>query len=180
MLNFESFFNSNKPILEYNKQEAKEIFDLLKSNYRNRRIILTKDEFTPKTIPHNQQQSRAKPRGTWYSLGEYWARWLTSEMPHWWENYNNVYMLDIDYSKILRINNEAKMISFVNEYQVDEYSVDWDYVAQDYSGIEIIPMVWGERNPFWYHGWDIPSGCIWNEDAIKGWKKIELNKENVI
>jgi hypothetical protein len=120
MLNFESFFDLKKPILEYNDQEAKEILNLLKSNYRNRRIILTKDEFAPKTIPHHQQQTRAKPKGTWYSLGEYWARWLTSEMPHWWGNYNNVYMLDLDYSKILRINNEAKMNAFVNEYQMDE------------------------------------------------------------
>ena len=81
-------------------------------------------------------------------------------------------MLDLDYSKILRINNEAKMNAFVNEYQMDYDTVNWDYVAQDYSGIEIIPMVWGKRNSYWYDGWDIPSGCIWDEDAIKGVKKI--------
>jgi hypothetical protein len=172
MQTFENFFNSKQTLLEYNDDEAKQILFILKNTYKNRRIILTHDEFEPKTLESKMQALRPKPRGTWYSLGEYWAAWLTSEMPHWWENYNHVYMLDIDYSKMLRINNEAKMIAFREKYEVDSYSINWERVAQDYSGIEIIPMVWGAINPLWYSTWDIPSGCIWNADAIKGVKKV--------
>ena len=73
--------------------------------------------------------------------------------------------------------------------------IKWKQVARDYGGIEIIPLL--NRNmtidpkiikkydkkfkfnangdqttiDFWHYGIDVPSGCVWNPDAIK---EIEL------
>jgi hypothetical protein len=57
--------------------------------------------------------------------------------------------------------------------KIKDYYINWPKVAQDYSGIEICPYQWKFRlNYMWYYGWDVASGCIWNQNA--------LNSTNVI
>lgn len=123
---------------------------------------------------------RPKPRGMWYSLGEDWARWVTNEMPEWWDRYKYIYHLDIDYSNILRINTIEKLLQFEDKYltkeRFPEYGMmegmNWENIAKQYKGIEIIPYQWGARHHSWYHSWDVASGCIWDSSAIKGFKEI--------
>lgn len=165
-------------MLEFSQQEGSDITDLLKSKYRNRRIILTNGNFQPMDKSIDAQRTHNKPAGSWYSLGEYWAKWMRSEQPDWFESYDKIYMLDLDYSKILRINNAKKMEIFQNKYGVQPYKqhndftmIDWKRVAEDYTGIEIIPMIW-KNSRDWYRTWDIPSGCIWDSSAIKNYKEI--------
>ena len=177
-----------KLLKEFSQQEGSDITDLLKSKYRNRRIILTNGNFQPMDKSIDAQRTHNKPAGSWYSLGEYWAKWMRSEQPDWFASYDKIYMLDLDYSKILRINNGQKMKDFQNKYGEQPYKsyndfsmmIDWKRVAEDYAGIEIIPMIW-ENSKNWYRTWDIPSGCIWDSSAIKGWKEIEIEfKDNPI
>jgi hypothetical protein len=168
-----------KLLKEFSQQEGSDITDLLKSKYRNRRIILTNGNFQPMDKSIDAQRTHNKPAGSWYSLGEYWAKWMRSEQPDWFASYDKIYMLDLDYSKILRINNGQKMKDFQNKYGEQPYKsyndftmmIDWKKVAEDYGGIEIIPMVW-QNSRDWYRTWDIPSGCIWDSSAIKNYKEI--------
>ena len=184
-MNFDKLHNLI--LKEYTFSEGDQIYKQLKSDYKNRRIILTKDPFELKdftqiypSIP-DYPIIRPKPRGIWYALGEDWARWVTSEMAEWWERYNHVYQLDIDYSNVLRINTSSKLQKFEEQYltkeEFPEYGkmegMNWgEDITKQYKGIEIIPYQWDFRNHSWYHGWDVASGCIWDSSAIKGFKEI--------
>lgn len=47
--------------------------------------------------------------------------------------------------------------------------IDWPIVAGEHDGILITPYQRNCRNDkdtYWYHTWDIATGCIWNPDAI--------------
>lgn len=102
-------------------------------------------------------------------------------MPEWFERYDHIYWLDLDYSKILRINNEQKFRKFEETYLErtpnSSYPlINWGRVTQDYSGIEIIPYQWEFRmGSDWYYPWDVASGCIWDGSTIKGFKEIVVN-----
>lgn len=78
--------------------------------------------------------------------------------------------------------------------------IKWKKVAQDFAGIEIIPyqkdrVYFGRKNEtdqkirkfyrknghnvthktFWfYSGWDLPSGCIWNPTCIINFQQVTL------
>ena len=47
--------------------------------------------------------------------------------------------------------------------------IDWPRVASDYAGIEICPYLSSKRmdeDSFWYYGWDVASGCVWDSKGI--------------
>ena len=105
-----------------------------------------------------------------------------------------------DKTKILKIKSERDFDRFTKKYGVidkknDIVGIKWLVVAMDFAGIEIIPYLEERRNFIprrvlknfykdeskintlalsWYYSWDIPSGCVWNWNAIK---KIELIKD---
>ena len=192
---------------EYTHHEGDQILRLLETKYRNRRIIFTKGEFVsrswkqhalepgddhyPENYPKNYPYIHYKPVGTWYALGEEWAKWLSSDMPEWWNRYDRIYMIDLDYSNILRLNTIQKMRKFESEYSAsgnfEGYGlvkgIDWSKVKQHYKGIEIIPYQWNMRADSrnqWYHSWDVGSGCVWSASAIKGVREIvpELSRND--
>ena len=68
------------------------------------------------------------------------------------------------------------MINFIKKYKPHPYfGIIWENIARDYSGIEICPYLHNFRyTQSWYYPWDIASGCIWKNDAIKNVKRIEL------
>lgn len=188
------FIQEYKKLLKEYSSDSNEmdrIVNTLSTKYRSRRIILTNNEFSPKTYftqhyPNRPESSliRPKPRGTWYARGEDWANWMRSESPDWFESYNHAYWLDLNYSKILRINTKEKFLDFEKTYLEQDNSyysrpmINWARVTKDYHGIEIIPYFWQFRNKDWYYPWDIASGCIWNSDAIKQYVEIPLSENS--
>ena len=65
--------------------------------------------------------------------------------------------------------------------------IDWHKVATEYSGIEICPYLgyqpWSGDVNFrmgldWYYTWDVASGCIWNEKAIRNIELISSKENN--
>ena len=126
--------------------------------------------------------SICKPEGLWYSIGTSWLSWVKSEMPHW--EYQFLYELIIDKSKLFIINNSNDLTNFIANYLIPRNSsnsynyfelnkIDWYKLAKEYSGIEF-------RNykksyqlqikyvsiPTWYDGIDVSSGCIWDKNAL--------------
>ena len=137
------------------------------------------------------QQEYFKPRGIWYQVNDSWLDWVKTEMPHWLpERYKLKYELNIDFSNVLVLDTEAKMIAFSKEYiyidpkdetgYLSRYNkqINWPLVAQRYDGIEIAPYFWQFRmhDDFgWYYAWDVASGCIWNTKAIKSYNIKPFN-----
>jgi hypothetical protein len=127
------------------------------------------------------QKNDTKPKGLWYGIGTSWIDWIRSEMPNW--ERNHIFNINIDESKILKISNEEEIINFNEKYKTEKIPmfsliiINWEEVAKDYSGIEISPYLYKmrhDRRVFWYYGWDVASGCIWNKNAIKSIEKIKI------
>jgi hypothetical protein len=123
-----------------------------------------------------------KPRGFWVSVkGEDdWPNWCQSE------DFNShrlavCHRVEIDYSKILVIDNPEKFLKFEHDFcaAIQGFTcIRWGKVAAEYSGIIIVPYFYNYRfNSSWYYGWDCASGCIWvAKDVVKN---ITVEKKHI-
>lgn len=155
---------------------SEDLYNRISLEYGNSRIIMSGNDsiaFEPKKQKNGYQM---KPNGLWYGIGTSWLDWIRSEMPHW--ERDNIFLLEIDDSKILKITNEHELLMFNDEYgEKKDYltTIDWLRVSKDYRGIEITPYLHTMRmdnRVFWYYGWDVASGCIWGSGVIKGIIKL--------
>lgn len=160
---------------------SNELYAKIKREHHNDRLIISKyDSLDFDMGKIGQQEVRTKPRGLWYGIGDSWLSWVKSEMPDW--EYDNVYKIEVDKSKIKIIRTYDELVAFDGEYGVDYESrivlyngrnIDWGKVANDFGGIEISPYIYKARYEFnWYYGWDVASGCIWSNDVITDIKKL--------
>lgn len=141
---------------------------------------MSKDDsinFNPTMI--REQMVGPKPSGLWYGIGDSWIRWVRSEMEDWEQD--NVFKLNINEGNIAIIRTYDKLAGFDAKYGIDYHGmrmVNWVEVAKDYDGIEIAPYInEGRFKYFWYYGWDVASGCIWNKDAITSIDKLVVDNE---
>lgn len=140
------------------------------------------------------QQDNSKPMGTWYSP-------IQEKVPAWrkwceWEGwspgtYTNQYQLsNIPYcnldqaikgtgqNKVLLLSTEEAVWDLTRKFQgKNEYCIRWDKVAGLVSGIEINPFQYGLRfcGARWYSGWDMASGCIWQQPEGMVIKEMPLD-----
>lgn len=125
-----------------------------------------------------------KPRGLWYGIGDEWLDWCKGEMPEWIKPH--WYRLEVDESKLLILSKPSDIEKFTRRFGIRDRntqyptsarmdtSIVWAKVAQKYAGIEINPYMWECRNEYvWYYGWDVASGCIWNDGAVTGITQYE-------
>lgn len=117
-----------------------------------------------------------KPEGLWYSLGDGWFQWALHNMPGKIHPY--VYKLELNLDTMCVIRTEEEFREFHREYKkvprlmpsfwcdVD-MGIDWYRVAQRYAGVEIEYLEEPRFDYPWYYTWDVGSGCIWSEKAIK-------------
>lgn len=161
-----------------------EQYETLKTYYNDKRLIMTKNSEINFNGPVTRNNSRmGKPNGLWYGAGTEWIDWVMSNAPQWRQQH--VFEILPNYSTIKRITNSKEMVEFNNEYshllEPDEKykfrQIDWINVAQNYDGIEIAPYIYDSevrhnQEFFWYWGWDVASGCIWNKNAISDIKRI--------
>lgn len=147
-----------------------------------------------KHIPLEKQQLLSKPIGFWYSWGGTWPLYLLSEFFYLgrkegkWatnriENINYIYKVNIDFRDVLRIRRKKDFTWICNEYGKPStndmarfadypYDVNWHKFCIDFKGIDIEYDKNASYDYHWYYGWDCSSGCIWNKDAIKGYKEV--------
>ena len=162
----------NKVISELSDKQ----YNLVKTEYRDSRIIMS-DDVEINYSPTPNQATGVKPKGLWYGIGTAWLDWVRSEMPEW--ESDNVFLLDIDESRVKVIRNFQELMEFDKEYGVESEryanwrSINWGRVSNDWGGVEIAPYIYKARyDVSWYYGWDIASGCIWGNGVIRGIKKI--------
>jgi hypothetical protein len=155
-----------------------ELYNLIKDKYNNSRIIMSSNSNLVFKSKIQESEPDTKPKGLWYGIGTSWIDWVRSEMPHWEKN--NIFLIEIDDSKIIKISNEDELLSFNEKYKSEIVNnplslIDWKRVSKDYKGIEITPYLYKmrfDRRVFWYYGWDIASGCIWGDGVIKDIVKL--------
>jgi len=164
---------------EMSISNPKEIYGTIKPKDR---IIMSGEEIiTPRNTL--QKKDGFKPRGLWYALGSEWWDWMEREMPKWIDDYNFVFKLELHEDMILKLGHDISHSEFEELYGIIKYGddvvsdINWfkvqlDLMKENKYGIEIIA-------PFgfigsWLRPWDIPSGCVWGEKAIKDIVKIEI------
>lgn len=122
-----------------------------------------------------------KLKGLWYAFGGAWLSWMSGEMPEWIGNYDYIYVIDVDESKLVKVTNET-LTEFTDKYKdpTDFYGkIDWRTVSQDYCGFEAPPpYVKSWDSPFWWETLDVPSGCIWDSSCITNVRRIGEKKSD--
>lgn len=130
-----------------------------------------------KKMDTKQKPEGPKPRGLWYAVGFGWLDFTTNDFTSFYEE-KEVYAFEISLNglNVLRITNYDELLKFEdvylapneNEYMKGrKFDVDWSKVAEHYDGIEIAPYIYKARmGHFWYYGWDVASGCIWNTSKL--------------
>ena len=157
----------------------KEIYGTIKPKDR---IIMSGEEIiTPRNTL--QKKDGFKPRGLWYAMGNEWWDWMEYNMPKWVDDYNFVFKLELHEDMILKLGHDMSLSEFEQKYGIEKYGgdvvsdINWfkvqlDLMKKNKYGIEVI-------DPFgfigsWIRPWDISSGCVWGEKAIKDIVKIEI------
>jgi hypothetical protein len=176
---------------------------LLKSKY----YFVSPSKFTHfKRVP--TQSQTMKPRGLWFACGDAWLRYVMEEnfkqdsYKFLYEvNINNPNILFIrsikDYDEF------EKKFSYVHKHKSyipkigsiqgkwieNSYVlIDWQQVQEKgYHGLIICPSLlnklWKRNkgntdNYLWYYTWDVASGVIWNEGAVKNIELLFSKSEN--
>lgn len=134
-------------------------------------------------LPTLRQEPGPKPKGLWWAVGDSWIEWCRGERFRT-GTLQRTFKLDIDDSKLLVIGRDMSLNEFEREfhYAMDferrsgistHYAINWPKVAALYAGIEIPVYSWEHRHELmWYYGWDVPSGCIWKQDALRGIERV--------
>lgn len=139
-----------------------------------KRLHTTNKEEIDLTKQYSQIKNYFKPEGLWYGIDSSWLNWVINNMPEKMGEY--VFELDIDTNSLYRIYSTKDLLNFIKQYEIKAYPftyIDWDKLAQKYSGIEInnYHKIKNEFRNFmhiWVLSWDVNSGCIWDLSIIKG------------
>ena len=141
-------------------------------------------------IANFEQKIGPKPNGLWYECQDgsstSWKDFCSYEMSSGYK-YDQTYNVKLNDYEILFIPDEYHFERFYKMYSVNppydadgskgfDKMIDWPRVAREYAGIEICPYLSSKRHDdlsFWYYGWDVASGCVWDPKGIKKLDKLE-------
>lgn len=146
--------------------------------------------FAPVTLEQRTvaQSVDLKPSGLWVSDGAEWLDWCRSEEFRTDKPWFSHEVTLTPEAEILTLASAEGIRTFTRRYGrqitpgLDSHRIAWDEVAADYDGILITPYQWSCRNgtgTFWYYGWDVASGCIWNTDVISLGEAVEVSLAEV-
>lgn len=162
----EIMWSGDKPVKK--KEKPKKINE--STDIDSKKLHYTENKI--EKIKSVSQGPSYKPDGFWYSCGREWERWASVNM-YPMDSIEYVYSLETS-SRVLLIDNKEKFHNFEQEFLVDasdkKSDIDWDRVTEQYSGIEICPHQ-STAEYYWYLGWDIASGCVWDSVGVSN---IEL------
>ena len=150
---------------------------------------LTYEKLEDRTERLKSYEDLFKPIGLWISLGSEWKEFCDEEgFSTCNMNKLKTYEVEIKMDKIRVIDTYEKLEEFEEEYKIymddiKRYLIDWVKVGQKYNGIlfnnyyEIKSKIMRSdkfNKYLWYYAIDVNSGCIWNPESIKSFKKIKL------
>lgn len=126
-----------------------------------------------------------KPNGLWYECQDgsssTWKEFCEFGLSSGYSKYDSTYNVVLNDYNVLFIPDEHHFEKFYEMYSVNHQAdpdgtkgfdkvIDWPKVAEHYAGIEICPYLSSKRmddDSFWYYGWDVASGCIWDPSGVK-------------
>ncbi len=153
-------------------------FEELKSSaQKHQYTVLSKSRIKNiRSTPSEEQKIEFKPKGFWFGIQDSWVDWIEGEAPHWKQD--NLYSVEVDEDKCLVINTLEELVKFHNTYRTNtSYGemINWSIVADQYSGVIIKEYFWEKRTDYmWYYTWDVASGCIWDNTAVKSVNQISI------
>lgn len=119
--------------------------------------------------------------GFWVSYRREWFHWCQETGGPSFDYriiYEHRVILKPD-ANLLHIKTHRMLMQFSEEWKIEEtpalfrtyiHSLNWTEIAKRWQGLIIVPYQWAARlepETFWYYGWDIASGCIWDVNAIE-------------
>jgi len=134
-------------------------------------------DLTTQNATSSEYRPIGKPDGFWYAFGDSWLYFAKDDMgKNYYEALQHAYKVYVNRYKIISILNQDMLDDFNNEFGLETdsrsipYEIDWVKVTQQYSGFEIpclndIEVQNITRNR-WLSLWDVPSGVIWNPNAV--------------
>lgn len=131
------------------------------------RIVVTNSPAIKAKVQPQEDMGDFKPIGLWYAFGSAWINLLMDRGMRSWVSCN-VFKLHIDYSNIAVLETPEDAMAFTETYGVMgqiKMLINWKKVSKDYFGIEIHERAL-RLGPQWMRPWDVPSGCIWDGDAL--------------
>jgi hypothetical protein len=147
-----------------------------KLTYQDRITVLKTPFDTNKIVSEQTKNYNFKPNGIWFAPKTEWIEWYNENTPEFLGNY--YYKIKIS-GNILKISSIEELIKFSEKYKSIDCSIygliDWNKVAKEYDGIEIVPYIYQARlTHLWYYGWDVASGCVWDRGAVGIIEEIKL------
>ena len=131
------------------------------------------------------QKVGPKPTGLWYECqdgsSQTWKAFCETGFSYGYSKYDKQYNVVLNDYEILFIPDEHHFEKFYEMYSTNhpadpagtrgfDKMIDWPQVSRDYAGIEICPYLYSKRmdeDSFWYYGWDVASGCVWDPKGIQ-------------
>ena len=117
-----------------------------------------------------KQETHAKPLGFWYACGGAWIEYAASDVPTKFGPW--IYELDLDPSRVLALRSRESVRHLGASVGAKGGAViRWGALARAFDGVEACPWYSDLRDDdrvAWYHGWDVPSGCFWSMDVLRG------------
>jgi hypothetical protein len=130
-----------------------------------------------------------KPNGLWYSIDDQWLEWCNGK-PDWIRKYR--YTLEIDLSRFIVIDGPFSLGIFLHRFSAYETLtpslklsfIEWEKVQENYDGIEIINYFRLRSMPGsiyypWLLSWDVSGGCVWNLEALRGFKRSKICRKQL-
>ena len=142
--------------------------------------------------PYYLSAADEKPSGLWVDAP------TSIQDKSWREFVNETGVRDASVRYEVKLNKDAKiallsskldMITFTEEFgirstipisSVTGFSeitlINWEIVSTQYQGILVSPYIYEVKDDlryYWYRGWDIASGCIWDLNAISKFELID-------
>jgi hypothetical protein len=129
--------------------------------------------------------------GLWYAFGNDWIRFAQNNLPN--KMFMFIHEIYVNTSNMIVLNSEKEKRDFEIKYgwtgesdrqsgtggNITKYKgakdprslwINWKDVEKDYGGVEIHRDALNRK--YWNDGWDMPSGCIWNKNALKDSKLL--------
>ena len=165
-----------------------DILDSVKGTRKKTMLLGKKLDFSTWSNGRRYQSSygnQIKPIGLWYGYGSEWIDFamdpankglsgmvIKSEFFYELEvHYTTIENPDNDKVLLLKNHKDVNKLSKLIDGEINRIGgimmVNWDKVASLFGGLEVSDELDS------YFGWDIPSGCVWSEKAIKNIKLIQ-------
>lgn len=171
----------------YSEPDRRRLLGFIESIDEDDKVFASSEPFDPSLLKETLSAHRAnmaahiepepsppnKPSGLWYSCGWDWLDWMIRNMPAWAIAAKRCYKMTLRMDKMLTVADGKQLLAFTRAFggrpSYRGPVPDWAPVSKRFWGFEMCPFLHEfshSREVGWIRGWDVSSGCVWDERAI--------------